>query len=149
MSLVVSCGYGVRGSLLNAVRPLYDPGRSLACIASSKWDLLPGYVWSGRLFITSFVHNFKYRTFRHTQEAEGVRCRNNRISSLLFADDVVMLASSSQDLRHVLGRLAAECEAAGMTIRTSQVESKVLDWKRVVCPHQVGEVLPKDGAWDW
>ncbi|KAI3364789.1 hypothetical protein L3Q82_000916 [Scortum barcoo] len=34
---------------------------------------------------------------------EGVRFGNHRISSLLFADDVVLLASSSQDLqRNVL-----------------------------------------------
>ncbi|KAI3364655.1 hypothetical protein L3Q82_011436 [Scortum barcoo] len=33
---------------------------------------------------------------------------NHRISSLLFADDVVLLASSSQDLQHVLERVGGE-----------------------------------------
>ncbi|KAI3370682.1 hypothetical protein L3Q82_007091 [Scortum barcoo] len=68
------------------------------------------------------------------------------ISSLLFADDVVLLASSSQDLQHVLEleRFAAECEAAGMRISTSKSEAMVLDRKRVACPLQVGgEVLPQ------
>ncbi|KAI3369123.1 hypothetical protein L3Q82_026082 [Scortum barcoo] len=66
------------------------------------------------------------------------------ISSLLFADDVVLLASSSQDLQHVLERFAAECEAAGMRISTSKSEAMVLDRKRVVCPLRVGgEVLPQ------
>ncbi|KAI3368076.1 hypothetical protein L3Q82_026899, partial [Scortum barcoo] len=69
---------------------------------------------------------------------------NHRISSLLFADDVVLLASSSQDLQHVLERFAAECEAAGMRISTSKSKAMVLDRKRVACPLRVGgEVLPQ------
>ncbi|KAI3358313.1 hypothetical protein L3Q82_014754, partial [Scortum barcoo] len=74
--------YGVRRPLLRAVRSLYDRSRSLVRIAGSV-----------------------------SQGPEGVRFGNHRISSLLFADDVVLLASSSQDLqRHVLERFAAECE---------------------------------------
>ncbi|KAI3369409.1 hypothetical protein L3Q82_007633 [Scortum barcoo] len=69
---------------------------------------------------------------------------NHRISSLLF-DDVVLLASSGQDLQqHVLGWFAAECEAAGMRISTSKSKAMVLNRKRVACPLQVGgEVLPQ------
>ncbi|KAI3360356.1 hypothetical protein L3Q82_014668 [Scortum barcoo] len=81
---------------------------------------------------------------RRSQGPEGVRFGNHRISSLLFADDVVLLASSGQDLQHVLERFAAECEAAGMRISTSKSEAMVLDRKRVACPLQVGgEVLPQ------
>ncbi|KAI3370957.1 hypothetical protein L3Q82_023511 [Scortum barcoo] len=58
--------------------------------------------------------------------------------------DVVLLASSGQDLQHVLERFAAECEAAGMRISTSKSEAMVLDRKRVACPLRVGgEVLPQ------
>ncbi|KAI3373571.1 hypothetical protein L3Q82_021956, partial [Scortum barcoo] len=74
---------------------------------------------------------------QRSQGPEGVRFGNHRISSLLFADDVVLLASSSQDLQHVLERFAAECEAAGMRISTSKSEAMVLDRKRVVCPLRV------------
>ncbi|KAI3358338.1 hypothetical protein L3Q82_014781 [Scortum barcoo] len=60
------------------------------------------------------------------------------------SDDVVLLASSSQDLQHVLERFAAECEAAGMRISTSKSKAMVLDRKRVACPLRVGgEVLPQ------
>ncbi|KAI3355874.1 hypothetical protein L3Q82_004427 [Scortum barcoo] len=62
-------------------------------------------------------------TRQRSQGPEGVRFGNHRISSLLFADDVVLLASSSQDLQHVLERFAAECEAAGMRISTSKSEA--------------------------
>ncbi|KAK3565055.1 hypothetical protein QTP86_032480, partial [Hemibagrus guttatus] len=61
------------------------------------------------------------------------------ISSLLFADDVVLLAPSSLDVQHVLGRFAAECEAAGMRVSTSKSEAMVLDRKKVACTLQVGE----------
>ncbi|KAI3376445.1 hypothetical protein L3Q82_016903 [Scortum barcoo] len=44
--------------------------------------------------------------------AGGVRFGNHRISSLLFADDVVLLASS-QDLQHVLGGLQPSVKRLG------------------------------------
>ncbi|KAI3375312.1 hypothetical protein L3Q82_021806 [Scortum barcoo] len=79
------------------------------------------------------------------QRRQGLEFGNHRISSLLFADDVVLLASSSQDLQHVLeAGLQPKCEAAGMRISTSKSEAMVLDRKRVACPLRVGgEVLPQ------
>ncbi|KAI3369560.1 hypothetical protein L3Q82_007769 [Scortum barcoo] len=130
--------YGVRGPLLRAVRSLYDRSRSLVRIAGSKSDLFPVHVGlrqgcplSPVLFII-----FMDRISRRSQGPEGVRFGNHRISSLLFADDVVLLASSSQDLQHVLERFAAECEAAGMRISTSGKGWRALSgWS--------GEVLPQ------
>ena len=65
---------------------------------------------------------------------------------IIFMDRIssVLMAPSSQDLQHVLGWLAAECEAAGMTISTSKSEAMVLDWKKVACSLRVGgELLPQ------
>lgn len=42
---------------------------------------------------------------------ECVRFGDLRIASLLFADYVVLLASSGRDLQHILKWFAAECEA--------------------------------------
>ncbi|KAI3370525.1 hypothetical protein L3Q82_025286, partial [Scortum barcoo] len=111
--------YGVREPLLRAVRSLYDRSRSLVRIAGRFLGVCQG--------------------------PEGVRFGNHRISSLLFADDVVHMASSGQDLQHVLEAVcSAKCEAAGMRISTSKSEAMVLDRKRVACPLQVGgEVLPQ------
>ncbi|KAK3568242.1 hypothetical protein QTP86_002009 [Hemibagrus guttatus] len=70
----------------------------------------------------------------------------NRSRSLvrIASYDVVLLAPSSLDLQHALGRFAAECEAAGMRVITSKSEAMVLDWKKVACTLQVGgEVLPQ------
>ncbi|KAK3544073.1 hypothetical protein QTP86_001044 [Hemibagrus guttatus] len=138
--------YGVCGPLLRAVRSLYNQSRSLVHIASCKSDLFPVHVGlqqgcplSPILFIV-----FMDRISRRSQGLEGVRFGDHRISSLIFADDVVLLAPSSLDLQHALGRFAAECEAAGMRVSTSKSEAMVLDLKKVACTLQVeGEVLPQ------
>ncbi|KAK3545441.1 hypothetical protein QTP70_007640 [Hemibagrus guttatus] len=84
------------------------------------------------------------RIFRRIQGLERVQFGDHRFSSLLFADDIVQLAPSSQDLQHVLGYFAAECEAAGMRISTSKCEAMVLDRKKMSCTLQVGgEYLPQ------
>ncbi len=57
---------------------------------------------------------------------------------LLFADDVVLMASSVCDLQHTLDRFTAECEAAGMRISTSKSKAMVLSRKWVDCPLRVG-----------
>ncbi|KAL1274593.1 hypothetical protein QQF64_027407 [Cirrhinus molitorella] len=119
---------------------------SLVRIAGSKSDLFlvhvglqQGCPLSPVLFII-----FMDRISRCSQGPEGVWLGDHRISSLLFVDDVVLLASSGLDLRHALGRFAAECETAGMRISTSKSEAMVLDRKRVVCLLRVGgECLPQ------
>ncbi|KAK3542716.1 hypothetical protein QTP70_000099 [Hemibagrus guttatus] len=84
------------------------------------------------------------RISRHSQGLEGVRFGDHRISSLIFAEDVVLLAPSSLDLQHALGRFAAECEAAGMRDSTSKSEAMVLSRKKVACTLQIGgELLPQ------
>ncbi|KAK3527908.1 hypothetical protein QTP86_011240 [Hemibagrus guttatus] len=138
--------YGVHGLLLRAVRSLYNRSRSLVRIASCKSDLFPVHVGlrqgcplSPVLFIV-----FMDRISRRSQRLEGVRFGDHRISSLIFADDVVLLAPSSLDLQHALGCFAAECEVAGMRVSTSKLEAMVLDRKKVACTLQVGgEVLPQ------
>ena len=75
---------------------------------------------------------------------ESAQFGDLRIASLLFADDVVLLATSDRDLQHALGRFAAECEAVGMRVSTSKSEAMVLCWKMVECSLQVGsELLPQ------
>ena len=77
----------------------------------------------------------------HSQGVEGVRFGDLRIGSLLFADNVVLLASSGRDLQLSLERFAAECEAAGMRISTSRSETMVLSRKRVECSLRVGNEI--------
>jgi len=74
----------------------------------------------------------------------SVRFGDLRIASLLFADNVVLLASLGRDLQHALGRFAAESEAVGMRVSTSKSEVTVLCQKTVGLDLQVGsEFLPQ------
>uniref|UniRef100_A0A8C6MJY5 Reverse transcriptase domain-containing protein n=1 Tax=Nothobranchius furzeri TaxID=105023 RepID=A0A8C6MJY5_NOTFU len=138
--------HGVGGLLLRAIQSLYQRSVSLVRIAGSKSDLFPvriglcqGCPLSPVLFI-----NFMDRISRHSRGVECVKFGGRRISSLVFADDVVLLASSSSDLQLLLGRSTAECEVAGMRISTSKSETMVLDRERVACQLRVGrEVLPQ------
>ncbi|TWW68274.1 R2DM Retrovirus-related Pol polyprotein from type II retrotransposable element [Takifugu flavidus] len=138
--------YGVEGPLIRAVQSLYQRSRSLVRIASCKSDSFPvrvglrqGCPLSPVLFIT-----FMDRISRRSRGVEGVEFGGRKISSLLFADDVVLLAPSNRDLQQMLGRFATECEAAGMRISTSKSESMVLARKKVECLLRVGEeVLPQ------
>ncbi len=136
--------WGPRHSV-KAVWSLYDRSRSLVRIAGSKSDLFPVHVGlrqgcplSPVLFVI-----FMDRISRRSQGPEGVWFGDHRISSLLFADDVV-LVSSGLDLQRALGRFVVECDALGMRISTSKSKAMVLDRKGVACPLQVGgEFLPQ------
>ncbi|KAK3526405.1 hypothetical protein QTP70_025434 [Hemibagrus guttatus] len=120
--------------------------RSLVRIASCKSNLFPVRVrlWQGCPFSPVLFIVFMDRISRRSQGLEGVQFGDHRISSLLFADHVVLLAPSSLDLQRALGCFAAECEVAGMRISTSKSEAMVLDRKKVACTLQVGgEFLPQ------
>ena len=62
---------------------------------------------------------FMDRIWKCSWGEEGVWFGNLRVTSLLFADDVVLLAS--------LERFTAECEAAGMKVSSSRSEAVVLN----------------------
>ena len=123
---------------------LYDRCQSLVRIAGNKSDLFPvrvGLRQSCPLSPILFII-FMDRISRRSQGVEGVRFGDLRIGSLLFADDVVLSASSDRDLQLSLDRFAAESKADGMRISTSK--SMVLNRKRVECTLRVGdEILPQ------
>ena len=59
-----------------------------------------------------------------------------RVTFLLFADDVALMAPLVCDLQ--LDQFTAECEAAGMRISTSKSEATVNNRKPMECLLQVG-----------
>ena len=68
------------------------------------------------------------------------RCK---ISRLLFADDLVLLASSESGLQHAINGFAAACDIARMKISTSKTEVLHLSRSPVQCSLQVGGVSLK------
>ena len=83
------------------------------------------------------------RIFRCSQCVEGVQFGDFRIRSLLFADDVVLLASSVCDLQLLLDGFAAKCEAAEIKISPFKSEAMVLIQKKVECHRVEEEILPQ------
>ena len=53
---------------------------------------------------------YMYLMDRHGLAEECVTIESNRIGHLLFADDLVLLASSEPDLQHALYRFATICK---------------------------------------
>ena len=68
------------------------------------------------------------------------RCK---ISRVLFADGLVLLASSESSLQQALNGFAATCDIAGMKISTSKTEVPHLSRNPVQCSLQVGCVSLK------
>ena len=62
----------------------------------------------------------------HSRVEKGVTFVSRRINRLLFADDLVLLATSQQDLQHVLDRFSAACDRDRMKISSKNTE--------VLCP---------------
>ena len=88
--------YGVSGPLTQAFPSLYDQSQSLVRTVSFpvRVGLRQSCPLSPILFIT-----FMDRIYRRSQGVEGVPFGDLRFGSLLFADDVVLLASSPRDFQ--------------------------------------------------
>ena len=96
--------------LIGAVRSLYDRCQSLVCFAGSKSDVFlvrVGLHQSCPLSPILFII-FMDRISRRSQGVEGVQFGDLRIGSLLFADDVVLLALSGCDLQLSLERFCSQ-----------------------------------------
>ncbi|KAI3354197.1 hypothetical protein L3Q82_018735 [Scortum barcoo] len=111
--------YSAGGELLTSTQlgTLSDGGRNTSRISSIPPTCLP-------------VRKRRLGTLRWTRpspRAKVTEVVHASSSQVAAGYDVVLLASSSQDLQHLLERFAAECEAAGMRISTSKSEAMVLD----------------------
>ena len=71
------------------------------------------------------------------------RSEDAKISRLLFADDLILLAFSESGLQHALNGFAAACDITGMKISTSKTEVLHLSKNAVQCSLQVGGALLK------
>ena len=108
-------------------------------IAGSKSDLVRVGLPQGCPFSPILLITFRDRISRRSQGVEVVRFGDFRIRSLLFADDVVLLAPSVCDLQLLLHLFAA---VSRMKISTPNSDATVLAkrWseftgsRRIFCP---------------
>uniref|UniRef100_A0A8C9TQF7 Reverse transcriptase domain-containing protein n=1 Tax=Scleropages formosus TaxID=113540 RepID=A0A8C9TQF7_SCLFO len=138
--------YGVPGPLLRAIRALYIQSESCVHILGIKSSLFNGGVGlrQGCALSPLLLVVFMDRISRRSRGQEGILRGSRKVTSLLFAGDVVLFALSHDCLQHTLEQFSAKCEVVGMRISTSKSESMVLSRKRMACPLQVrGENLPQ------
>lgn len=114
VSLGVSC-WGVLhksvvGSpLLRAIWSLYNWSRRLVCIAGTKSDQFPVHAGLRQCCPLSLILFLRFMDTisRCSHGLEGVQFGTHRTSSLVLADEV-LLVSSNHDIQHVLRWFAAE-----------------------------------------
>ena len=87
----------------------------------------------GRMLSPLLFIIFMDRISRGSTTPDCVMMGNARVESLLFADDIARLTSSSAGLQRALDRFAAECTLAGMQIRTKKAEVIVLSRQKEQC----------------
>lgn len=90
----------------------------LSWILEGSWEFAqPDYMFLLTLpklsFVTDSVPNFCGQNFSMQPGVEGVQFKSLRIASLLFADDVVFLASLSCDLQWTLGQFVYSLVLSG------------------------------------
>ena len=78
-----------------------------------------------------------------SQTDECVTIGRCKISRLLFADDLVLLAFAESGLQHALNGFADACDIAGMKISTPKTEVLHLSRNPIQCSLLVGGVLLK------
>jgi hypothetical protein len=134
--------YGINGPLLQAVESFYRQSQSSVRLLGNKSTpftvgvgLRQGCVLSPLLFTI-----FMDRISRRSESEENVQYGRVGLSTLLFADDVVLLAASEADLQHALDRFAAECEEAGMKVSTKKTEAMVVSRGNARCSVRVNNV---------
>lgn len=99
----------------------------LVCILCIMLRSVPCARWSSaRPSVSDFFFVAKAKP-----RIESVHFGDLMIASLLFADGIVLLASSSCDLQHILDQFSVKCEAAGMRISTFKSKAMVLCQKMV------------------
>ena len=127
--------FEISGCLLAAIRSLSDDCKSHVRINGSKSGSFQvrvgfrqGCVLTPLLFII-----FMDTISRRTTTPDCVKIGNARVESLLFADDVARLASSSAGFRRALDQFAIECTLAGMQINIKKTEVMVLSRQNEQC----------------
>ena len=135
--------YGIDRHLLMAIKSLYCQQPEVCVCVNGKQSksfhvdigLRQGCVLSPLLFVMYMNWIDKL-----SQIDEGVTIGRCKISRLLFADDVVLLASSESGLQN---GFAAACDIAGMKISISKTKILNLSKNPVQCFLQVGGVSLK------
>ena len=116
--------YGINGNLLRATRSLYRNCKSAVriegCIGNwfeIKLGVRQGCTLSPLLFIIYMDHLIK-----NSNLLPDLKFGDTNVSSLLYADDVVLLNSCPKSLQEALNKVDISCRQAGMKISLSKTK---------------------------
>ena len=125
---VVLLQYGIDGQLLTAIKSLYM--HSEVCVrvnnATTKpfrvsVELRQGCSLSLILFLI-----YEDRIGKKSESCGGVKIGECTVQRLLFANDLVLLNSTQNDLQQALDRFLDACSVVGMKISTTETETMCL-----------------------
>ena len=107
-------------------------------------DLRQGEVLSPLLF-SLFVEDLEL--FLQERVTAGLSIDDINLILLLFADDMVLLGNSSEDLQNSLNRLHMYCSEWGLTVNTSKTKIVVFRKRGNVRPDEVGHIMASRSKW--
>jgi len=132
--------YGVQGKLLKAVQALYNVSRSYVRTGGEVSDsfdvrigLRQGCVLSPLLFSIFIDRIMRVANLQGGVLYDFNKQEDYRINCLMFADDLVLLAESQQQLQANLTRFGLACEDSGMRISVPKTEVVVFARKHIPC----------------
>ena len=128
--------YGVNGKLLAAIQSLYTDSQACVRLNGSlsnsfavKTGVRQGCVLSPLLFATYMDRVIKSCDF----EGIGYGYNDVRVATLLYADDLVLLAESQTDLQEMTDKLNDSCTRLGLKINVGKTEAIVFSKEKRPC----------------
>jgi hypothetical protein len=120
---------GVRGKMWRAIKGMYSVVQSSVLVGEEKTEMFDlhtgvrqGCVMSPVLF--SFFINGLAREIK--EKTRGVRVGNTQVRLLLYADDIVLLADSKEDLQAMLDIVTSYCKKWRFRVNPKKGKSEVM-----------------------
>ena len=141
--LEISSGEGCQSMVLMIIKSFYcQPEVCVYVNGKQPKSFHVGVgLWQGCVLLSLLFIIYMNWMDKLSRTDECVTIGSCKISRLLFADDLVLLASSESGLQHALEGFAATIDIAGMKISTSKTEVLHISRNSVQCSLQVGVVL--------
>ena len=162
--------YGVGGRLLKAVQSLYEGATAVVRangVMSGSFELKMGLKqgcvmspWLFNIFMDGVLREMKARTLGRGV-ALNLEGRQWKLSSVLFADDAVLVAESEEDLGRLVREFDNVCKRRNLTLNVGKTKVMVMergtDTQCRICLNEqvlenvsefkyLGSVLNKDGS---
>ena len=140
--------FGINGPFLNLIKSLYDNVESAVKVNNdlTDWFEIQNGVKQGCILSPTLFSMFINDLAEDINTAElGVHCKENMVSSLLFADDLVILAENEVNLQGLLNILSNWCNKWGIKINSSKTKCMHFGNKKKLCSvfhFEIGEFSP-------